>query len=68
MPIDNELWTNYFTFLDNLRESGITNMFGAGPYLADAFDIPKSDANKIVSTWMETFSDDPPSIRAMKVT
>lgn len=28
---------NYFAFLDALRESGRINMFGAAPFLRDAF-------------------------------
>ena len=31
-----------FEFLNRLRESGETNMFGASPYLACAFDPPLS--------------------------
>ena len=27
----------YYEFLYNLRESGVTNMFGATPYLVEAF-------------------------------
>ena len=29
----------YYEFLDNLRESGVTNMFGATPYLVKHFLI-----------------------------
>lgn len=46
----------YFEFLDDLRESGVTNMFGAGPYLQDAFGLSRLDARSIVIEWMETFS------------
>ena len=34
----------YFDYLDNLRESGVTNMFGASPYLQEAFDLTKIEA------------------------
>jgi len=44
-----------FTFLDNLRESGKINMFGAAPYLADAFDLERREAIAISAAWMETF-------------
>jgi len=47
----------YFQFLDSLRESGQINMFGAGPYLMDAFGLDKRDAREIVLEWMETFSE-----------
>lgn len=46
----------YFEFLDDLRESGVTNMFGAGPYLQDAFGLSRLDARSIVIEWMQTFS------------
>ena len=34
-----------FEFLNRLREGGTTNMYGASPYLAVAFDLPKRDAS-----------------------
>ena len=43
-------------FLDDLRESGVTNMFGAAPYLIDEFpELTKAEARSIVSEWMRTF-------------
>lgn len=42
-----------FDYLENLRESGATNMFGAAPYLKDAFDISISEAKQILLEWME---------------
>ena len=46
-----------FEFLDDLRESGETNMFGAGPYVQEAFGLSRSDARKVVMEWMGTFSE-----------
>ena len=46
----------YFEFLDDLRESGVTNMFGAGSYLQTAFGIGRYEAKDIVLEWMQTFS------------
>ena len=46
-----------FEFLDDLRESGETNMFGAGPYVQEAFGLSRSDARKVVIEWMGTFSE-----------
>lgn len=46
----------HLTFLDDLRESGETNMFGAAPYLLDYFcDLTKDEARKITVYWMKTF-------------
>ena len=51
-----------FLFLDKLRESGVTNMFGASPYIRKAFpDIGRHEANRILVKWMETFSERHPS-------
>ena len=48
----------YYDFLDGLRESGRTNMFGAVPYLLNQFhELDKTLAKKILTDWMKTFSD-----------
>jgi hypothetical protein len=44
-------------FLDDLRESGAINMFGAAPYVADAFGVSKYEARDLVINWMETFGE-----------
>ena len=46
----------YFDYLDQLRESGITNMFGASPYLQEAFNLNRYEAKDVVLEWMQTFS------------
>lgn len=46
-----------FLFLDNLRESGVTNMYGAGPYVKDEFGCDIKQAREYLSEWMETFSE-----------
>ena len=48
-----------FEFLNRLRESGETNMYGASPYLACAFDLPKREASKILVEWMEWVNEEP---------
>jgi len=48
----------HLEFLDGLRESGITNMYGSGSYLREEFsDIDDCESHEIVRYWMETFSD-----------
>lgn len=47
----------YFDFLDDLRESGITNMFGASPYLIEEFGVDRSTAQRILIEWMRSFSE-----------
>lgn len=47
--------TEVFEYLDILRESGATNMFGAGPYVQDEFGVNKKEAKELVLEWMQTF-------------
>jgi len=47
----------YFKFLNDLRDSGKTNMFGAAPYLQSAFDLEKREAREILTRWMKSFSE-----------
>lgn len=44
----------YFEYLDELRESGITNMFGARPYLQEEFGLETNEAGAILVEWMKT--------------
>jgi len=47
----------HLIYLDDLRKSGKINMFGARPYLIDAFpELSEGQARKVLSYWMETFS------------
>ena len=48
----------HLEYLDDLRESGETNMFGASPYLEKEFpELTRQEAIQVVSYWMKTFSD-----------
>lgn len=43
-------------FLDTLRDSGKTNMFGARPYLKKAFpELDDKQAAAVVTYWMASF-------------
>lgn len=43
-------------FLDELRESGVTNMYGATSYLTRQFpELLKPEAVEILKCWMEEF-------------
>jgi len=46
-----------FEFLDDLRESGAVNMFGAGQFVQEAFDVDRREARTLVGEWMDTFSE-----------
>jgi hypothetical protein len=52
--IDDEM----LEYLDELRETGVTNMFGARPYLLASFpELTKNEAGKVLQYWMNTFSE-----------
>lgn len=47
-----------FEFLDDLRDSGVTNMFGATPYIVEEYpDMDKSTARALLSEWMNTYGE-----------
>ena len=45
-----------FEYLDTLRETGVTNMFGAGPYLQQAFGVDRREAKTVLLEWMKQYS------------
>jgi hypothetical protein len=45
----------YFEFLDDLRESGDINMFGAPRVLMDVFNMSKVEAMNVFIAWTEQF-------------
>jgi uncharacterized protein YciI len=47
----------HLEYLDDLRESGETNMFGAGPFVANAFGLDSKEAREIVTYWMDSFGN-----------
>jgi len=53
--MDDRIDQKYIDYLNALRESGITNMYGAGEYLMDTFDLQKVEARKILANWMSNF-------------
>ena len=50
--------TEAFAFLDELRESGVTNMFGSGQYVQDDLGYTKREAFSLVADWMKTYDGD----------
>ena len=45
-----------YEYLDDLRESGDVNMFGATPYLAANRDLDQRTARAVLAGWMSTFA------------
>ena len=50
---------DFFEFLDELRESGVTNMYGAGPYLRREFNLTRDESHEICGLWMHEPLDVP---------
>ena len=46
----------YWIFLEKLRRSGVTNMYGAAPYLQAEFDVSNREAIKILADWMRNYN------------
>ena len=47
----------YINYLNDLRESGETNMFGAAIYVEQTFGVSKDESRKIVKHWMKNFKN-----------
>jgi hypothetical protein len=58
-PIDleDEFTQDIFAYLDDLRESGATNMFGAAAFIQRDWGLSREDATGFLAEWMRTFSD-----------
>lgn len=54
MATTNEHWI----FLEKLRRSGETNMYGATPYLVAEFGMSRQEANKVLTDWMSNYNAD----------
>lgn len=50
--------SEYFDYLDQLRSSGETNMYGAGPYLTREFDLDRRESQAVLRMWVDTFDPD----------
>lgn len=58
MDKPNFVTEEHLEFLDRLRERGITNMFGATPYIKEYFpELNKKQAREALTYWMKTFSE-----------
>jgi hypothetical protein len=44
-------------FLDDLRESGITNMFGGAAFVHENFDVTRQQSCDVLVYWMKTFGE-----------
>jgi hypothetical protein len=44
-----------YDYLISLRDSGVTNMWGAPPYVEKEFSVDKTVATNLFLDWIETF-------------
>ena len=48
----------YFLFLECVKESGVTNMLGASPYLEEQFEeLNGSDSRKVLALWIQSYTE-----------
>lgn len=61
-----EALSEAFEYLDELRESGRTNMWGSHAFVRDELMWQPAEAEAAVKYWMNTFSDAPVAERVAK--
>mgnify|MGYP003148047017 CR=1 FL=1 len=47
----------YFQYLEDLKESGETNMYGAAPHLRREFGLNRKESHDILEEWMGSYKD-----------
>ena len=53
-----EDWEEYYQVLENIRQSGITNMFGAAPYLKEFCpELSHKLAQTVLVNWMHNYKE-----------
>lgn len=56
-PIREE-WEQYYKVLEAIRESGITNMFGAAPYLKELCpELSHKESQAVLVNWMRNYNE-----------
>ena len=46
-----------FEFLNELRDSGVTNMFGATPYIERELGHGRAESMKLLALWMKVYNE-----------
>ena len=52
-----EEWNDYYEILEDIRKSGIVNMFGSAPHLADRCGIDEDLAEEVLISWMDNYDE-----------
>lgn len=58
---------NVFTYLNELRNSGETNMFGARPYIEAEFGFSQEKSTKLLKRWMNNFHEDAEAYKSLEI-
>ena len=53
----NHKWKDYYIMLEAIRQSGITNMWGASPYLAEFAGITQGLAKDVLISWISNYDE-----------
>jgi hypothetical protein len=53
MKLDPDRGNRFFRFLRRMKAGGRTNMYGAVPYLMNAFGLDRNTAFQVVCDWMD---------------
>jgi hypothetical protein len=53
----NHKWKDYYIMLEAIRQSGITNMWGASPYLAELAGITQGLAKDVLLSWISNYDE-----------
>jgi len=52
-----EMKADVFEYLEELRESGEINMFGAVSYIEETFEISRDMSRKFLTDWIQSYKD-----------
>jgi len=52
-----EEWIEYYVYLEELRQSGETNMYEAAPYLRREFGLGRREAINILGSFIDNYQE-----------
>jgi hypothetical protein len=63
MKLDPDRGNRFFRFLRRMKAGGRSNMYGAVPYLMNAFGLDRNAAFEVVCQWMDRQNEPEPVTR-----
>ena len=53
-----EEWEEYYKVLEGIRRTGVTNMFGAAPYLKEfCTELSVEQSNEVLCNWIHNYNE-----------